>query len=111
MSVLDRERLHRAVTRVNQELLAAIGPDGHWVGELSSSALSTATAVTALAVVERQSQISNHPSHIESGLRWLAAHQNADGGWGDTILSLSNLSTTTLCWAAFGAVPGAAASR
>ena len=107
MSVLDRERLHRAVTRVNQELLAAIGPDGHWVGELSSSALSTATAVTALAVVERQSQISNHPSHIESGLRWLAAHQNADGGWGDTILSLSNLSTTTLCWAAFGAVPGA----
>ncbi len=107
MSVLDQERLHRAVTRVNQELLAAIGPDGHWVGELSSSALSTATAVTALAVVERQSQISNHPSDIESGLRWLAAHQNADGGWGDTILSLSNLSTTTLCWAAFGAVPGA----
>lgn len=109
MSALDRERLNRAVARVNQELLAALGPDGHWVGELSSSALSTATAVTALALVQRESQISNHPSEIESGLAWLAQHQNADGGWGDTVLSLSNLSTTTLCWAAFGAVPGAEA--
>jgi len=107
MSGLDRERLNRAVARANQELLAAIGPDGHWVGELSSSALSTATAVTALAVVHREAQISNHRSQIESGLAWLAANQNADGGWGDTVLSLSNLSTTTLCWAAFGAVPEA----
>jgi squalene-hopene/tetraprenyl-beta-curcumene cyclase len=107
MSGLHRERLQRAVERVNRELLAAIGPDGHWVGELSSSALSTATAVTALAMVQRESQITSHQSRITSGLAWLTSHQNADGGWGDTVLSLSNLSTTTLCWAAFGAVPGA----
>ena len=107
MSGLDRERLQRAVERVNQELLAAIGPDSHWVGELSSSALSTATAVTALAVVQRESRITNYESRITSGLRWLAARQNSDGGWGDTVLSLSNLSTTTLCWAAFGVVKGA----
>jgi len=104
---LDRERLQRAVDRVNQELLAAIGPDGHWVGELSSSALSTATAVTALAVVQRESRNTQHASRIAHGLDWLARNQNADGGWGDTTLSLSNLSTTTLCWAAFGAVQGA----
>ena len=107
MSALDRERLNRAVARVNQELLAALGPDGHWVGELSSSALSTATAVTALSLVQRESQVANCQSQIDSGLLWLAQNQNADGGWGDTELSLSNLSTTTLCWAAFGAVPGA----
>ena len=107
MSGLDRERLQRAVAHVNKELLAAIGPDGHWVGELSSSALSTAAAVTALAVVDRESRTTHHASRITSGLNWLAAHQNKDGGWGDTVLSLSNLSTTTLCWAAFGAVPGA----
>jgi len=35
-------------------------------------------------------------------LRWLADTQNADGGWGDTTKSLSNISTTALCWAAFG---------
>lgn len=107
MSALDRERLNRAVARVNEELPAAIGPNGHWVGELSSSALSTATAVTALALVQRESQISNHQSQIRTGLDWLARNQNTDGGWGDTTLSLSNLSTTTLCWAAVGAVPGA----
>ncbi len=107
MSALVQERLNRAVARVNQELLAALGPDGHWVGELSSSALSTATAVTALSLVQREQGHTHHASHITGGLDWLAQHQNADGGWGDTTLSLSNLSTTTLCWAAFGAAPGA----
>jgi squalene-hopene/tetraprenyl-beta-curcumene cyclase len=43
---------------------------------------------------------------IERGLGWLARHANADGGWGDTVLNISNVSTTTLCWAAFGVVPG-----
>jgi len=100
-------RLQGALARATAALLAARTPEGHWVGELSSSALSTATAVTALAVVRRNSQPSTPGSQLDRGLAWLAAHANADGGWGDTILSLSNLSTTTLCWAAFGAVPGA----
>src|SRR5262249_39069193 len=38
---------------------------------------------------------------IAGGLRWLAVHQNADGGWGDTVKSFSNISTTMLCRAAF----------
>ena len=42
-------------------------------------------------------------SRSQRGLRWLVANQNADGGWGDTVLSKSNISTTALCWAAFGA--------
>ncbi len=86
---------------------------GHWTGELSSSALSTATAVTALALARAasapataQSAAAELTAKIDTGLRWLARHQNADGGWGDTVKSLSNISTTTLCWAAFGAVPG-----
>ena len=40
---------------------------------------------------------------ILRGLDWLSRHVNPDGGWGDTDMSISNLSTTTLCWAAFGA--------
>src|SRR5262249_54658975 len=40
-------------------------------------------------------------SLIEGGLCWLAEHQNADGGWGDTVKSVSNISTTMLCRAAF----------
>jgi len=44
---------------------------------------------------------------IEAGVRWLAAHQNADGGWGDTTLSFSNISTTMLCHAVFHATHNA----
>ncbi len=80
-------------------LLAELTPAGHWVGELSSSALSTATAVVALAQVGREAD----GDLIRGGLRWLAEKQNADGGWGDTVKSKSNISTTALCWAAFGA--------
>ena len=104
---IDPQRLQRALQRATQALLAERTTEGHWVGELSSSALSTATAVTALAVVARESQISDFKSQIAAGLAWLAEHQNTDGGWGDTTRSLSNISTTTLCWAAFGTVAGA----
>ncbi|MEA3210225.1 MAG: squalene-hopene/tetraprenyl-beta-curcumene cyclase [Chthoniobacter sp.] len=96
-SAISRQRLETALTRATDALRAELVPDGHWVGELSSSALSTATAVVALAKVER------HLDLVAAGLRWLAAHVNADGGWGDTVRSKSNISTTALCWAAFGA--------
>ena len=110
-------RLQAALTKARQALLDARTPAGHWEGELSSSALSTATAVTALELWHRhakpggQSAIRNPQSAIAAGLQWLAEHQNADGGWGDTLLSKSNISTTALCWAAFGAVPGADAQH
>ena len=98
-------RLQSALAKVRTDLLAERTLAGHWEGELSSSALSTATAVTAMALAEFGNSTLN--SQIGTGLDWLASHANADGGWGDTVLSLSNISTTTLCWAAFGAVPGA----
>jgi squalene-hopene/tetraprenyl-beta-curcumene cyclase len=79
-------------------LLAEQTPGGFWVGELSASALSTATAVFTLS-------LHGDPRFtplVHGGLRWLADHQNSDGGWGDTVKSFSNLSTTCLGWAAFG---------
>lgn len=79
-------------------LLEARNEAGHWTGELSSSALSTATAMVALRTVEAE----RHAGLIRGGERWLRAHQNADGGWGDTTRSRSNISTTALCWAALG---------
>ena len=103
-----RRRLTAALTQARRELLGARAPGGHWVGELSSSALSTATAVCALATVEKHSALRTPHSAllIERGLEWLAQHQNSDGGWGDTTISVSNISTTALCWAAFGIVQG-----
>ena len=45
---VDREALLETLANARAALLAARGPHGHWEGELSSSALSTATAVFAL---------------------------------------------------------------
>ncbi len=85
--------------RARAALLDSRNEGGHWRGALSSSALSTATAVIALSLADRRL----HAIPIEAGLDWLSAHQNGDGGWGDTTLSHSNISTSLLCWAAFGA--------
>lgn len=75
---------------------------GHWEGELSTSALSTATAVMALEMVRRNGG-TPQADLIDRGLVWIAEHQNKDGGWGDTIRSFSNISTTMLCRAVFHA--------
>ena len=92
-------RIEEALRTATASLLAELTPAGHWEGELSSSALSTATAVIALSAVDRE----RHAGLIGGGLRWLAEHRHSDGGWGDTVRSKSNISTTALCWAAFGA--------
>ncbi|CAM2068520.1 Squalene--hopene cyclase [Sulfidibacter corallicola] len=72
--------------------------DGFWEGELSTSALSTATAVVALHLVDPE---KNRPMVVD-GLHWLARNANEDGGWGDTVRSDSNVSTTALAWGALG---------
>ena len=69
---------------------------GHWIGELASSALSTATAVSALTIFDRQDRSDAHRPMVQAACEWLIADQNVDGGWGDTIDSVSNLSTTIL---------------
>jgi squalene-hopene/tetraprenyl-beta-curcumene cyclase len=99
---LDRERLEAAYQTALAALLAERTSEGFWVGELSTSALSTATAVSALALVQKATTVhGSFDSLITGGLRWLAANQNTDGGWGDTVKSFSNVSTTMLCRAAF----------
>ena len=78
---------------MRERLLSERTPAGHWEGELSSSALATATAVVALKVAGGSKDL------IRRGQLWLAEHQNDDGGYGDTPDSPSNISTTSLVWA------------
>ena len=97
------QRLASAERVASDHLLSQRTSEGHWVGELSISALSTATATMALwqyrramPAVDRGGIIDNL---IAGGRSWLLANQNDDGGWGDTLLSLSNISTTMLAQA------------
>lgn len=95
--------LEEAIANLENQLRTRRDERGVWQGRLSSSALSTATAIVALHEVNAAA----HRAEIEAGAGWLAAHQNADGGWGDTTISLSNLSTTLLCWSALRLCEGA----
>lgn len=110
---IDQDRLYSARDRVTQLLVDQYDREaGHWFGRLSSSALSTATAVVALQTVLTKSS-ERPPAEpyeerrlrelIDGGLAYLEHAQNVDGGWGDTDKSLSNISTTMLCHAAFHA--------
>src|SRR3954468_14714471 len=92
-STIDRSILASSLTKATAALLAAKDPEGVWNGELSSSALSTATAVAALAIFDRYSEAGQNQKNTElisQGLKWLAENANDDGGWGDTIRSVSN---------------------
>ncbi len=91
--------LDATLETLRQKLLAELSGDGHWTGELSGSALATATAVTALATADHD----KYQPLIHSGVEWITTHQNGDGGWGDTPISKSNLPTTLLVWSALAA--------
>jgi squalene-hopene/tetraprenyl-beta-curcumene cyclase len=88
------QNLDTSLENATRSLLGLRRTEGYWEGELSSSALSTATALFALSLHRTGRE------QIEAGIDWLLKHQNTDGGWGDTTLSFSNVSTTALCWAA-----------
>jgi squalene-hopene/tetraprenyl-beta-curcumene cyclase len=118
---VDVERVIAAHDTVRSELLAERTLGGHWVGELASSPLATATAVSALTLAhairpeERHTEATPgngriNADHVVRGdlselivesLHWLAERQNEDGGWGDTDRDRSNLIATMLVQAAF----------
>jgi len=107
-----RDRLAAGYRQVRSALLAERNASGFWEGELSTSALATATAVMALEMARRHGEQPEPAADvlaplIDGGVRWLAEHQNGDGGWGDTTLSKSNISTTMLCHAVFHATRNA----
>ncbi len=106
----DSLQLRAAYDRAKQLLLdqcvSVDGQPAHWYGELSTSALSTATAVMALLQVSKAGRTAadykldaSLNELMQRGIQWLVEHQNSDGGWGDTLKSISNISTTMLCHA------------
>ncbi len=80
--------------RAIERLLTSRTPAGHWTGQLSSSALSTATAVNALRLADAAAAATGRPpqfgSLIRRGCDWLAATQLPDGSWGDTKQEMMN---------------------
>lgn len=94
--------IKQTIANTQSHLLRQRHAGGFWTGRLSSSALATATAVFALGSVNRRT----YHNLIEGGLHWLKDNQNADGGWGDTNKSHSNLPATLLSLSAFSVSDG-----
>ncbi len=103
--MIDATQLTNAYQTARRDLLARRVPEGHWVGFLSASALSTATAASALSIVAGHSAEGNLRNACQElsgrAIEWLARCQNEDGGFGDTDKSFSNIATTMLVEAAF----------
>ena len=107
MNLTRTLKINEAFKQARQQLLAE-RCDGHWEGQLSTSALSTATAISALSFYVASNAASPELSKeiqclIDNGISWMMNQQNDDGGWGDTDLSFSNISTTMLAVAALKA--------
>lgn len=117
---VDLDQLAAAHSIARRQLLAHRQSLSHWTCPLASSPLCTAAAISALVVSERHvddtppedSKLENSwlsgvlirselNELVSKSLRWLAEHQNADGGWGDTDRSRSNIAATMLVQAAF----------
>ncbi len=82
-SILQSASFQTTRQRCVDALLAAREPDGWWRGKLSTSALSTATAINALLQVGHRFD----QRAISRGASWLIGNQLPDGSWGDTISS------------------------
>lgn len=106
MSEADVDAAIAATRAGARRTLLAAYADGAFRGELSSSALSTATATIALELLRRRRpdgvDAVELATRVRAGLAWLGEHANEDGGFGDTVDSPSNVSTTALTWAATG---------
>lgn len=117
---VDLERLLIAHKTARAELLADFSAGGYWAGEISSSPVATAAAISALVLAHRQdsddvlrkiqageSQTteqlvqSDLSELVLESVHWLARRQNADGGWGDCEGGRSNIAATMMVQAAF----------
>ena len=89
-----------------RRLLARRAAPDHWDGCLASSALSTGTAVLALHLTAKRRGRAGEPLDrlVRAGACWLIQNQNDDGGWGDTVRSRTNISTTAIVWATLSLV-------
>lgn len=90
------DSLHSQYHTLTSLLLNERNEQGFWTGRLASSALATAVAIVAIKIKGGEGA----EERVSSGYRWLIENINSDGGFGDTPESVSNVSTSMLCYAA-----------
>ena len=97
---MNTAQLKEMQTDAIERLMKSRSADGMWRGSLSSSAISTAVSVFALQRIDAD----KYASHIQAGVRWLHETMKADGSWGDSVESPSNMTATLLTYVSLYAV-------
>ena len=97
---MNKQTIDTWIDEATSLLLSKRTQGGLWRGELSSSAISTAVAIFAL----RQIDANRYTETIQCGAEWLLHTMQADGSWGDSIESPSNMTATLLTYAALFAM-------
>jgi squalene-hopene/tetraprenyl-beta-curcumene cyclase len=98
---VEMKKIEEMIGVLRERLLAERPADGSvWRGRLSSSAISTSVSVFALHVTDRV----KYAARIRRGTEWLQATMLADGSWGDSPESPSNMTATLLSYASLCAV-------
>ena len=94
------EQIDEMIETLSEKLKLRRSDNGIWRGKLSSSAISTAVAVFALYMTDKE----KYSSLIKNGAKWLHQTMLPEGAWGDTIESPSNMTATLLSYTALHAV-------
>ena len=97
---MNKQTIDTWIDEATSLLLSKRTQGGLWRGELSSSAISTAVAIFAL----RQIDANRYTETIQCGAEWLLHTMQADGSWGDSIESPSNMTAPLLTYAALFAM-------
>jgi len=93
---MEKQQLENQYKILCNKLIAEQNTEGYWTGKLSSSALAVAVSIVAI----KMKGLPAHKESVNKGLQWLLDNVNADGGYGDTPESESNVSTSFLSFAA-----------
>ena len=97
---MNIEKLMEIRADAIERLMKSRSTDGMWRGSLSSSAISTAVSVFALQRIDAE----KYAHHIQAGICWLRKTMKADGSWGDSVESPSNMTATLLTYVSLYAV-------
>ena len=97
---MNIDQLKEMQTDAIQRFMKSRSEDGMWRGSLSSSAISTAVSVFALQRID----VEKYRAQIDAGVNWLRQMMKADGSWGDSVESPSNMTATLLTYVSLYAV-------
>lgn len=97
---MNKEQLQEMWQDAYGRLMQCRAVNGMWNGKLSTSAISTSVSVFALQRIDSE----RYASYIANGVKWLHSTMKADGTWGDSVESPSNMTATLLTYVSLYAV-------